>query len=151
MDSLDLARGQLRNLALDNMRRLDVFLGVADEDVPLMIDAVSRELVDRMAMNNQFTDDGTAQQLAESAALRALRLVVPLEPEFWLTDLGRLIAFRVGYGQAVAPRPHVAMILGISKQAVAQQLTRGRLTAAGTSGVTNESLVRRLREVGQKA
>lgn len=146
---LDAARGHLRNLATDMMRRLDGFLDSHDEDVPIMIDQVSASLVEDM-------EDPESSTSEESAA-RALLMMPRPEPEFWLTDLGQLISARIGYGSPVVPRAHAAMILGISRQRISQlehaQGERRLETAVaddGTSGVDNESVLRQLRAVGKR-
>jgi hypothetical protein len=143
------ARGHLRNLATEMMERLDEFLGSHDEEIPAMIDAVSTALADDM--------EDPESPTGEQSAARALRLMPRAEPEFWLTDLGRLIAARIGYGAVLVPRAHAAAILGISRQRVSQlEHSDGdrRLVTAfapdGTSGVTNESVLRQLRAVNKR-
>lgn len=145
-----MARGHLRNLATEMMERLDEFLGSRDEDVPTMIDTVSADLVEDM--------EDPESPTGEQSAARALRMAPRPEPEFWLTDLGRLIAARIGYGSAVVPRAHAAMILGISRQRISQlehahgerHLQTATLLEGQTSGVTNESVLRQLRATGKR-
>lgn len=61
-------------------------------------------------------------------------------PLFWRSDLGRAIAWHLGYAWHSAPQSHAAAILGVSRQAVSDAVGRGALRTAQDGGVERTSL-----------
>ncbi len=65
------------------------------------------------------------------------------EESFWLTELGRAIALRIGYIEATVPRKVALNVLGVTKQRLSQLEIHGRLSGT-PAGVDRDSLRKEL-------
>lgn len=153
MIDVDAAYHQLRNLALTWAGSLDTFLGSVDEAMEDAVDAATEEIMAALIRRNpaQRTVRGPGFIVSKAAtdpqraARRARALVPEPTPDFWRSDLGRLVSQIDGYTLPIVPRVQAAAILGVTRQRVAQMVNQGRLVDAGM-GVTNASLLEAIRQ-----
>lgn len=100
----------------------------------------------RYAADLQGKRDHLGPDNARNAAAEIMTHLVDdadlLSPDFWKTDLGRAVAWYVGYVTDMVPTPIAAAILGMTRQAVHDAKVRGALKAARAEGVTATGISR---------
>lgn len=86
---------------------------------------------------------------AEEIVTSLINPSITMEPGFWATALGRAVAWHIGYHAGLVPRDAIAVLLGVSKQAVwamaKRKVEHGGSQAIFTAGEVRELLRSRWR------